>query len=87
MFRKALFALSALTILGAVALVPTAASAKKGGHHGGHHGHHGHHGGWGKSFYYGGPSYVVSSGYGSCWTKRWVNTPYGPRLQRINICY
>ena len=81
MFRKALFALSALTVLGAAALTPTSASAGWKHHHG--HGHHG----WGKSFYYGGPSYVVSSGYGSCWTKRWVNTPYGPRLQRINICY
>jgi hypothetical protein len=80
MFRKALFALSALTVLGAAALAPTTASA--GWKH--HHGHHGH---WGKSFYYGGPSYVAYTGYSTCWVKRWVDTPYGPRLQRFYVCY
>jgi hypothetical protein len=82
MFRKALFTVSALTVLAAAALAPTAASAGWKGHHG-HHGHHG----WGKSFYYGGPSFVAYTGYNTCWVKRWVDTPYGPRLKRMYVCY
>ena len=84
MFRNVMLALTALTIVGAAALAPTAASAKW---KGGHHGHHGHHG-WGKSFYYGGgAAYVGYAGYSNCWVKRWVDTPYGPRLQRVYVCY
>jgi hypothetical protein len=79
MFRKIMFALTAVTALGAAALAPTSASAGwKGGWK--HHNHH-----WGKSFYYGGPAYVAY-GYG-CWVKRWVDTPYGPRLRRVYVCY
>ena len=78
MFRKAILAASALTIIGAAALAPTAASAK---------GMHHHHGGWGNSFYIGGPSYVAYSGYSTCWVKRWVDTPFGPRLKRFYVCY
>ena len=77
MFRKAMFALTALTVLSAAALTPTAASAK-GWHH-----HHG----WSNSFYVGGPAYVAYTGYSTCWVKRWVDTPFGPRLQRFNVCY
>lgn len=87
MFRKAILAVSALTIIGAAALAPTTASA--GGGKGGHHGH-GHHGGhWGgKSFYYGGPAYVGYSNYGyGCWVKKWIDTPFGPRLKRVYVCY
>jgi len=76
MFRKAMFALTALTILGAAALAPTAASAKGGWHH-----HHG----WGSSLYISGPAYAYAD-YG-CWTKRWVDTPFGPRLKRFYVCY
>lgn len=85
MFRKAILAVSALTIIGAAALAPTTASAG-GGHHG--HGHHGGHWG-GKSFYYGGgPAYVGYSGYGyGCWVKKWIDTPFGPRLKRVYVCY
>jgi hypothetical protein len=86
MFRKAILAVSALTIIGAAALAPTTASA--GGGKGGHHGHH-HGGHWGgKSFYYGGPAYVGYSGYGyGCWVKKWIDTPFGPRLKRVYVCY
>lgn len=81
MFRKVMFALTAVTALGAAALTPSAADAGwKGKHWQKHH--------WGyKHFYYGGPAYAAYGyGYG-CWVKRWVDTPYGPRLRRIYVCY
>jgi hypothetical protein len=81
MIRKVLFALTALTVLGTAAIVPTAASAK-GGKGGGGYNHH--HGGWGNSIYIGGPAYAYAGG---CWTKRWVDTPFGPRLKRVYVCY
>ena len=77
MFRKTVLALSALTVIGAAALAPTAASAKGGFHH-----HHGF--GWG---YGAGAAYVAYTGYNTCWVKRWVDTPFGPRLQRFYVCY
>lgn len=83
MFRKSLLALSALTVIGAAALVPTAASAGwKGGwkHFGGYYG------GWG--YGYSDPYYASSGGYyGGCWVKKWIDTPFGPRLKRIYVCY
>lgn len=79
MFRKITFALAALTALGAAALAPTSADAGWKGKH-----WHKHHWGHGK-IYFGGPTYVAY-GHG-CWVKRWVDTPYGPRLRRIYVCY
>lgn len=80
MFRKAMFALTALTVLGAAALAPTSASAGWKHHHNKHWGH-----GYGHSYGYGYGAYTV--GYSTCWVKRWVGTPYGPRLQRVYVCY
>ncbi len=81
MFRKSLLALSALAVIGAAALAPTTASAGwKGGWH--------NKGFWGHGYGYGygyGASYV-GGGYG-CWVKKWVDTPYGPRLKRFYVCY
>jgi len=83
MFRKTLLALSALGVITAAALAPTAASA--GGGKGGFKHHHGL--SFGHS-YYGGPVYAYSDyGYGSCWVKRWVDTPFGPRLKRFFVCH
>lgn len=79
MFRKVTFALAALTALGAAALAPTSADASWKGKHG-----HKRHWGHGK-IYLGAPAYVAY-GHG-CWVKRWVDTPYGPRLRRIYVCY
>jgi hypothetical protein len=79
MFRKISIALAAVLALGVTALAPTTASATYKGKHWGHHGH----GGWGYNYYV--PSYT--SYYGSCWVKRWVDTPYGPRLKRVYVCY
>jgi hypothetical protein len=79
MFRKTMFALTAAVALGAAALAPTSASAW------GFHGGWGH-GGWGPHF--GGPRFgFYGGGYVGCWRNQWVPTPYGPVLQRVNVCY
>lgn len=87
MFRKLSLAAVAAASLGAAALAPTAASAhwqgggwQGGGWHGGHHG-------WGwraPRFYAGGP---VSHGYGGCYVRQLVPTPWGPRWRLVNRCY
>ena len=92
MLRKLSLAAVAAVALGA-ALAPTSASAHwhggGGGWHGGGGGWHG--GGWGlhgwggPRFYARGP--VVSYGYGGCYVRRLVPTPWGPRWRLINRCY
>ena len=82
MLRKLALTLIAAVSLGAAAMAPTSASAWGG------HGWHGgwHHGGWGfggPRFYVGGPSY----GYGGCYARRLVPTPWGPRWRLVNRCY
>ena len=75
MLRKLSLAAVAALALGA-ALAPTSASAYWNG--GGHHG-------WGAPrFYVGGP---VSYGYGGCYVRQPVPTPWGPRWRLINRCY
>jgi hypothetical protein len=85
MFRKLSLAAVAAVSLGAAALAPTAASAHWNGYGGGWHGgwHHGW--GWGAPrFYAGGP---YSYGYGGCYTRQLVPTPWGPRWRLVNRCY
>ena len=74
MFRKLSLAAVAALALGAAALTPTSASAWW--HGGWHHGwnHYGWYGGWG------GPGYYGAYGYGC---RRWVDTPWGPRLRWV----
>ena len=77
MFRKLSLAAVAAIALGTAALAPTSASAwwHGGGWHGGWH--HGWGGGWG----WGGPRFYYGSyGYGC---RRWVETPWGPRLRWV----
>ncbi|WGD48978.1 sulfur globule protein precursor [Bradyrhizobium sp. CB1650] len=84
MLRKLSLAAVAAVALGA-ALAPTSASAHWHGGWGWHGGgwHHGY--GWGAPrFYAGGP---VSYGYGGCYARRLVPTPWGPRWRLINRCY
>lgn len=78
MWRKLSLAAVAVLALGA-ALAPTTASAHW---HGGgwHHGH-----GWGGPRFYAGRP--VSYGYGGCYVRRLVPTPWGPRWRLINRCY
>ena len=88
MFRKLLLAAVAAVSLGA-ALAPTSASAHWQGGWGGYHGgwHGGWHRGWGwgaPRFYAGGP---YSYGYGGCYVRQLVPTPWGPRWRLVNRCY
>jgi hypothetical protein len=89
MLRKLSLVAVAAAALGAAALAPTAASA--GGfhhhHHGWHHRHHHHGWGWGgPRVFIGGPAYYAG-GYGGCYVRRLVPTPWGPRWRLVNRCY
>jgi hypothetical protein len=94
-------AVASLASVGAV-LAPNAASAHGhggggGGWHGGGGGWHGggwhgggwHGGGWHGAYFrprvYAGP--VYSYGYGGCYQRRLVPTPWGPRWRLVNRCY
>ena len=86
MLRKLALVTVAAASLGAAALAPTSASAwgGHGWHGGGWHG--GWHRGWGgPRFFIGGPGYY--GGYGGCYVRRLVPTPWGPRIRLINRCY
>ena len=96
MFRKLSLAAAAALSLGVAALAPTSASAWGDGWHGGWHGgfhpgyhagfyHHPYGGGYGSRFYVGGPGYGY--GYGGCYVRRLVPTPWGPRWRQVNRCY
>ena len=87
MFRKLSLALVAVVSLGAAALAPTSASAWGGWHGGWHHGW-----GWGgPRVFVGGPvyggGYGYYDGYGGCYVRRLIPTPFGPRWRLINRCY
>jgi hypothetical protein len=84
MLRKISLALVAVASLGTAALAPTSASAWTGGWHGGWH-HRWHHGWGGPRFFVGGPAYGY--GYGGCYVRRVVPTPFGPRWRVVNRCY
>jgi hypothetical protein len=93
MFRKLSLAAAAAVSLGVAALAPNSASAWGGGWHGGYHpGFHAgfYHRGWdwgyGPRFYVGGPAYY-GAGYGGCYVRRLVPTPWGPRWRLVNRCY
>jgi hypothetical protein len=80
MLRKAILTLATGAALGAAALMPTTASAHWGGHWG--------HGGWGgRHFFFRPGIYAGPVVYGGCVVRRWVYTPWGPRLRWVNRCY
>jgi hypothetical protein len=84
MLRKLSLVAVAVASLGA-ALAPSAASAHWHGGWGGWG-----YGGWHRPFYgprvyVGGPAYAY--GYGGCYVRRLVPTPWGPRWRLINRCY
>ena len=83
MLRKLSLPAVAAMSLGAAALAPTSASAWGGYWHPGWHGGYYHHW-WGPRFYVGGPSYY---GYGGCYVRQLVPTPWGPRWRLVNRCY
>jgi hypothetical protein len=78
LFRKLSLVAVAAASLGAAALPPTSASAWGGGWHSGWH-----RAWWGPRIAVGGPSY----GYDSCYVRRLVPTPWGPRWRVVNRCY
>ena len=86
MLRKLSLAAVAAVSLGAAALAPTAASAHwhGGGWHGVWHGGGFRHF-YGPRFFVGGPVYY--GGYGGCYQRRLVPTPWGPRWRLVNVCY
>ena len=82
MLRKLSLVAVAAASLGAAALAPTSASAR-GWHHGGWHHHHG----WGgPRVFIGGPAYYAG-GFGGCYVRRLVPTPFGLRWRLVNRCY
>jgi hypothetical protein len=94
MLRKLSLAAVAALSLGVAALAPTAASARWHGGGGGWHGGGWHGGGfrhsWGPRFFVGGPAYYGGGygyGYGGCYTRRLVPTPWGLRWRLVNVCY
>jgi hypothetical protein len=82
MLRKFSLVALAAASLGAAALAPTSASAWGGWHGGWRHGW-----GWGPRVVVGGPAYYGGAGYGGCYVRRLVPTPWGPRWRLINRCY
>lgn len=82
MLRKMLLTLATGAALGAAALMPTSASAHWGGGHWGHWGGH-----WGGFYRPGLRIYAGPVVYGGCVVRRWVYTPWGPRLRWVNLCY
>jgi len=85
MFRKLILALSATAALSAVALAPTTASAWHPHHF------HGHGWGWGAAGFGAGLAtglIVTGATYApGCYiTRRWVETPYGLKLRRVEVC-
>ena len=83
MFRKLALALAATATLSAAALAPTSASA----------GHRHWHWGYGAAAFGAGlaTSAILAGGYhgygsGCYLAKRWVPTPYGPKLRKFWVC-
>jgi opacity protein-like surface antigen len=86
MLRKLSLVAVAAASLGAAALAPTSASAFGG--HGWHGGFHRGFGFGGPRFFVGGPAfYGYGDGYGGCYVRRLVPTPWGPRWRLVNRCY
>ena len=86
MLRKTIFALSTAAVLSAATLAPTSAFAGGGGGGGWHGG--GFHGG---GFGFGtaiGLGILAGAAYdSSCMAQRVSNTPNGPVVRWVNVCY
>lgn len=86
MLRKLVLAGAAAVVLGAAAFTPSTASA---------HGWHGSQGGWhggGLHRSWAGPQFAgrpvyFGGGYGGCYVRRLVPTPWGYRERLVNRCY
>jgi hypothetical protein len=90
MIRKMTFILAATAALGTVALAPTSASAfGKGGFGGGFGGGHHFGGGWGRGAGIGLGLGLVGAGIAAatCTQRQVIDTPYGPVVRYVNVCY
>jgi hypothetical protein len=90
MFRNIAFALATAAALGTATLAPTSASAHPafGGHfHGGHFGYGPH--GFGPGLGFGIAAGVLGAGIvvDSCYRRAVIDTPYGPEVRLVNVCY
>ena len=82
MLRKLSLVAVAAASPGAAAQAPTSATA-----HGWHPaGWHHHHGWGGPRVFIGGPAYYAG-GFGGCYVRRLVPTPFGLRWRLVNRCY
>lgn len=78
MFRKTLIAFAALGAIGAAAFAISIPVASAQGYN-----QHRHHQQWRPAIRHYSPSYNY---YGSCFLRRVIHTPYGPRVTWTNIC-
>lgn len=90
MFRKIAFALATTAALGTAALAPTSASAGFGrfhGFHGPHYGYGLHR--FGPRFGLGVAAGIIGAGIvvDGCYRREVIDTPYGPEVRLVNICY
>ena len=85
MLRNLALVAAATAALGFAALAPNAASAHGNRHNGFHGGNWGHNQHWrGPHFAYRPQIFAYSN---PCVRTRWVPTPWGPKLRRVNVCY
>jgi hypothetical protein len=91
MFRKITFALATAATLGAAALAPAPASAHPIGFGGPGHGPHfvGPYRFGRLGFGVGVAAGIVGAGIAvdSCYRREVIDTPYGPEVRLVNICY
>jgi hypothetical protein len=78
MFRKILFAFAALAAIGTAAFTVSTSIASAQGFNSHRQNHH-----WRPAVRFHSPSY----NYASCYVRRVIHTPFGPRVQTVNICY
>lgn len=79
MLKKIALALVATASLGIAALSSSTPAAAWHHHHGWHGHHHGHH--------HFRPHFYVGGGYGGCYVRRLVATPWGYKYRLVNRCY
>jgi len=89
MLRNFALATAAIASLALGAVISSPASARGPGHHGYYN--HSYRGHWGGPRFVYRPHYrpyrPYAFAYGPCIRTRWVPTPWGPRLRRVNVCY
>jgi hypothetical protein len=82
MFRKRMLAMAAAISLSLAAFTPSRAADLRAADLDGWHTQH--RGVWGPRFYNGVP---VSFGYGLCYQRQLLQTPWGPRWRLVNQCW